>query len=133
MRKNAVINDINVYGLTRKNIPTLIVNRALVNKDHGFWRNDVVKAWCISAEQGPYFDCDEYWLGVYDEDASAYAGKICCEFSSHGGMCDYKFNKFFQKEDIKNDMDYLIQYKFIDAMNRLIAEGVFTCPWRENA
>ena len=47
-KKKFTIENINRYGLTLKNIPTLEVNRSLINKEQGFWRNDVVKAWCIS-------------------------------------------------------------------------------------
>ena len=59
-----------------------------------FWRNDVIKAWCICDTVGKFEDA-EYWIGIYDEDAPAYAGKFKFNFTTYMGMCSYTFNKFY--------------------------------------
>lgn len=132
-KKKFTIENINRYGLTLKNIPTLEVNRSLVNEAQGFWRNDVVKAWCISGMCGvddyPICDANEYWLGVYDKPKKNGKPKIGVFFSSYSGMCSYTFDKFFDPAEIETKDDYDIQYQFIQRMNRLIDEGVFVVPW----
>lgn len=127
------IENINVHGLTLKNIKKLLVNRDLVNKDSGFWRNNVVKAWCISGQCGidsyPICDADEYWLGVYDKSNKDGSAKIDVHFSAFSGMCSYTFDKFFDPAEIETEDDYKIQTMFIKRMNDLIDKGVFIVPW----
>ena len=91
-----------------------------------FWRNDVIKAWCISDSVGKSQFCaeSEYWIGVYDLDAPAYAGKVRFDLSCYGGMCSYTFNKFFDKNDIDCEYDLLIQEKFLEKINQLIDLGI---------
>lgn len=120
------IIDINKYALTLHNIPKLKVNRDLVNKENGFWRNDVINAWCLSDCIGPYYDETEYWLGIYDKLKKNGEDKIKVQFNTYGGMCGYEFKKFFNPAEIENDDDYKIQYMFIEKMNELIEKGVFT-------
>ena len=119
--------DINRYGLTPENIKQLKVNRKKVNKKSGFWRNDGIKAWCLSGSVGideyPFCDATEYWLGVYDD------GKIDCHFDCYSGMAWYKFENFFDAKDIENRDQYAIQYRFISKMNDLIEDGVFEITW----
>ena len=123
------IKDINTHGLTLKNISKLIPNRSLIGKETGFWRNNGINAWCISGSCGvdkyPVCDADEYWLGVYDNEKR----KVSCYFSAYSGMCSYTFDKFFNPAEIETEDDYKIQYMFIERMNKLIEQGVFTCPW----
>lgn len=119
----------NKYNLKPSDIPKLkVLNKDAIHKSP-FWRNDVIGAWCLSGSSGNILDWkygtdDEYWLGIYDEDAKAYKGKIRCNFSSYGGMCWYKFSKFFDYEQIKNEVDLEIQEKFIGTINQLIDDGV---------
>lgn len=127
MRKPTVQN---IYNLTVPMIKKLKVNRDKI-KDTPFWRNDVVGAWCISgstancAKDREYGTYNEYWLGVYDEDAKSHAGKIRVEFYAYGGMCKYTFTKFYNSKDIENELDLRIQEQFLKVMNNLIEQGVF--------
>lgn len=130
MRKPKVPNK---YNLTPAIIRKLQVNRDLVQQEP-FWRNNVVSAWCLSgstaktAADSEFGCCNEYWLGVYDEDAKAYAGKIRVTFSAYGGMCDYNFTQFYNPKDIENELDLRVQEMFLAVMNDLIERGVFLIP-----
>lgn len=127
MRKPKVKNK---YNLTPAIIRKLKVNREKIS-EKDFWRNNVISAWCLSGNtascSGDYEFCtyNEYWLGVYDEDAKSYAGKIRVNFSAYGGMANYNINKFFNEKDIEHEDDLKIQEIFIEKMNKLIDEGVF--------
>ena len=114
----------NKYNLTVKDIKHLkILDRTKITSPL-WWRNDVISAWCISKEVGSCYDSDSFWMGVYDEDAKAYAGKIRVSFDSYGGMCGYNFNKFYCLDDIENWMDYKIQEEALGVINQLIDDGV---------
>lgn len=127
MRKTKIKNK---YNLTPAIIRKLKVNRDKIN-EKDFWRNNVISAWCLTGDTSScakdYEFCtyNEYWLGIYDEDAKAYAGKIRVVFSTDGGMCNYNVKKFFNEKEIQNDDDLKIQEMFIEKMNMLIDEGVF--------
>ena len=130
MRKPKVKNK---YNLTPAKINKLIVNRELVGEPI-FWRNNVINAWCISVntaknskdmEFGTY---SEFWLGVYDEDAKSYAGKVRHNFTAYGGMCGYNFKKFFNFAEIENELDLIIQEMAIEKLNHLIDEGILILP-----
>ena len=86
-----------------------------------FWRNEVIHAWCVTETAG---DENSYWIGIYDEDAPAYAGKFRAYFSTYGGMCEYIFNIFFNKDDIECEEDLLIQEMFLNKINQLIDLGI---------
>ena len=123
----------NIYGLTVPMIRELRVDRNKITGEP-FWRNNVIGAWCLSgstakcAADHEFCTTDEYWLGVYDEDAKAYAGKIRVTFSSYGGMCGYSFKEFYNPKDIENELDLRVQEMFLDVMNKLIERGVFMMP-----
>lgn len=133
MFNKKTIENINIHKLTLKNIKKLLVNRDLVNKDSGFWRNNVVKAWCISGQCGvdsyPICDATEYWLGVYDKPKKDGSVKIEVHFDCFSGMCSYTFDNFFDPAEIETEDDYKIQTMFIKRMNDLIDKGVFIVPW----
>lgn len=124
MRKSVVKNK---YNLTYSGVKKLKVgNRELVNS-HLFWRNEIIKAWCITGYTGNnsfYRGENEYWIGIYDEDAPFFAGQFRFELTSYGGMCGYTFNKFFDKEDIECGDDLLIQEMFLNKINQLIDLGI---------
>lgn len=125
MRKPKVRNK---FKLTIEKIKKLkITDRSQVH-DPLFWRNDVIHAWCISESVGNEAMCDEneYWIGIYDENAPAYAGRFRISFSTYGGMCGYKFNEFFDEKDIDNEKDLLIQEKFLAQINKLIDLGILS-------
>ena len=120
----------NIYGLTIPMIRELKVDRSKIT-EAPFWRNNVISAWCLSgstakcAADEEFCTTDEYWLGVYDEDAKAYAGKIRVTFSAYGGMCGYNFKEFYNPKDIENELDLRIQEMFLSVMNDLIERGIF--------
>lgn len=97
-----------------------------------FWRNNVISAWCISGSTYPYTDNgskdygDEssYWLGIYDEDAKHYKGKVMVHFSAFGGMCNYVFNEFYSPSSIKSEDDLSIQEMFLEKLNYLLDNGI---------
>ena len=125
--------NLNKYGLTPKTIRNLIPNRDKIQKKP-FWRNNVISAWCLSdntihsAKDDRYCTYDEYWLGVYDEDAKSYAGKVRFHLSSYGGMCSYNISKFLKPNEIENKDDLEIQVKFLKRINQLIDNGTFSLP-----
>ena len=126
MRKSKVDNK---YNLTMAKIRKLkIADRSQIGKPL-FLRNDVIGSWCIVGAAGSYMDVrfgtdNEFWIGIYDLNAKAYAGKFRVSLSSYGGMCGYEFNKFFDVKDIDNEQDLEIQEKFLAKINELIDCGV---------
>ena len=119
----------NKYNLTMAKIRRLkVVDRSKVCKPL-FWRNDVIGAWCIIGSAGSDMDIqfgtdNEFWIGIYGDNAKTYAGKFRVHLTSYSRMCDYKFNQFFREKDIENDNDLLIQEKFLSKINELIDCGV---------
>ena len=128
MRKPKVDNK---YNLTMTKIRKLkIADRSQIGKPL-FWRNDVIGAWCIVGAAGSYMDVrfgtdNEFWIGIYDDNAKVYAGKLRVHLTSYGGMCGYEFNQFFREKDIKDDNDLLIQEKFLSKINELIDLGILS-------
>ena len=115
----------NKYHLTVEDIKHLkILDRTKITSPL-FWRNDAISAWCISRSVESDFDSDSFWIGVYDDNAKVYAGKVRVSFDSYDGMCGYNFNKFYNLDDIDNWMDYKIQEEALDAINQLIDDGIF--------
>ena len=90
-----------------------------------FWRNEVIKAWCIGGVVGKFEDA-EYWIGIYDEDAPSYAGKFRFNFTTYMGMCSYNFEKFYDKSEIENNYDWQIQEKFLAKINELLDLGILS-------
>lgn len=126
MRKPSVNNK---YNLTINKLKKYkVVDRTYVGLPF-FWRNNVIQAWCITGSAGTKSDEEfgtnnEFWIGIYDEDAKAYAGKFRCDFTSYGGMCSYKFNQFFNEKDIECENDLRIQEMFLEKINMLIDSGI---------
>jgi hypothetical protein len=127
MRKPTVKNKYNL-------IPSDINKFVLINlerlQQNPFWRNNVIKAYCLSgttaqnASDEIYCAYNSYWIGFYDSDAPAFAGKIKGEMSSYGGMCHYKPKKFFDFSEIDCEIDLLIQEKFLKILNWLLDENI---------
>lgn len=121
----------NKYNLTMSKIRKLkITDTSQIGKPL-FWRNDFIGAWCIVGSAGSDMDVrfgtdNEFWIGIYDDNAKAYAGKLRVHLTSYGGMCEYKFNQFFREKDIKDDNDLLIQEKFLSKINELIDLGILS-------
>lgn len=117
----------NKYNLKPKDIEKAVVLDYDRLHQAPFWRNDVVQAWCLSDGSGKgYYDdwWDSYWIGFYDSDAKAYAGKIRLDCTSFEDMCGYNFKKFFDYSEIENVMDLELQEKLLERINWLIDEGI---------
>lgn len=127
MRKPRVENK---YNLKPKDIQKATVLDYERLHQEPFWRNDVVQAWCLSETTAKNskdieFCCyNEYWIGFYDEDAKAYAGKIRLDCTSYGGMCGYNFKSFFNPKEIDCEIDLEIQEKLLNRINWLIDEKI---------
>ena len=139
MRKPRIENK---YNLTMSDVKHLAVNDRSKISGSLFWRNNVISAWCISGETSAkcfkrgdfakWVDIqllndgmqDEFWIGIYDDNAKAYAGKVRVSFSSYGGMCGYEFKRFYDEKDIENEQDLVVQEMFMKTINQLLDEGI---------
>ena len=125
--------NLNKYALTPKLVRRLVPDRAKIT-EKPFWRNDVIDAWCISGNTAKssddeiYGSYDEYWLGVYDTDAKAYAGKVRFYFTCWGGMGSYNITSFLNPKEIQNSDDLMVQVKFLTVINSLIENGTLSLP-----
>lgn len=117
------INIPNKYNLKISDIPNLIVDRTRITSKP-FWRNNVINAWCLTGKAGG----NNYWIGIYDEDAPQHAGKIRIYFTAYYDMCGYIFEEFYNPGCIENEDDFMIQEKFLKQINELIDNGVFAVP-----
>ena len=127
MRKPTVRNK---YNLKFSDIAKLtIADRSKITPP-AFWRNDVVQAWCVSENtikeplDSRYGTYNDYWIGIYDENAKAYKGKIRVTCSAYGGMCAYKFKNFFDPREMEHEMDLEIQEKLLAKVNDLIDSNI---------
>lgn len=114
----------NKYNLTPKSIKKLRIadwNR-LKKKT---WHNNAMLSgnwWCHLEGcnlNGKYDDEDEFWIGFNKDN-----DKIDCSFTAYGGMCSYKFDKFYQSLDIENKFDMNVQANAIKWLNQMIDEGI---------
>ena len=124
MRKPKVENK---YNLKPKDIEKATVLDYERLKQPPFWRNDVVKAWCLTDGSGKgYYGnwMDSYWIGFYDKNANAHAGKIRLTCSAMEDMCHYNFKKFFDYSEIEHEVDLELQEKLLDRINWLIDERI---------
>lgn len=128
MRKPKVENK---YNLKPKDIENAIVLDEKRLHQQPFWRNNSMRAWCLSEntcknekdmEYGTY---DEYWIGFYDN------GDIKLKCYSYGGMCSYNFEEFYNTNEIDYEMDLHIQEKLLKRVNWLIDEKIIKIPKKE--
>lgn len=126
----------NKYNLTFSDIRKLEIGDRTKIKEPLFWRNNVIHAWCISEttiktpEDSLYGTYNEYWIEIYD-DESKVKRKLKVYCSSFGGMCSYKFSKFFDAKEIENELDLEIQEKLLLKINQLIDEGILVIPRKQ--
>lgn len=124
MREPKVKNE---YNLKPKDIEKATILDYDKLHQSPFWRNNVVEAWCLSdgVGKGLYGGwIDSYWIGFYDKDAKAYAGKIRLSCTAMEDMCSYKFKKFFDCKEIENEFDLKLQEKLLERINWLIDEKI---------
>ena len=128
MRKPKVQNK---YNLKPKDITKAIILDANRLTQHPFWRNNIINAWCLSGGSGKgSFGgfMNTYWIGFYDTDAKAYAGKIRLSCSTYDDMCSYNFKSFFNPKEIDNEIDLELQEKLLETINWLIDEKIIKIP-----
>lgn len=127
MRKPKVKNKYNLTMATVKKLK--VINKDAICEPR-FWRNNVIGAWCLSGntvkcqadeEFGTY---SSFWIGIYDEDAKAYAGKVRVSFDAYGGMCSYNFKNFYDFSEIEHLIDLEIQEKFLKEINYLLDKQI---------
>ena len=124
MRKPKVENK---YNLTMKKINKLSVGDESKIKEPLFWRNNVINAWCLSKFIGTDRDVkyganNDIWIGIYDK--PYYNKRVHTRCDCFGGMCTYKFDKFYQEKDIENELDLKTQEGLLGTVNYLIDEGI---------
>lgn len=91
-----------------------------------FWRNDVIKAWCLTGGSGKGYHgdwIDSFWIGFYDLDVE-FAGKIRFYCTSYEDMCGYEFKSFFDYSEIENEVDLELQEKLLEKINWMIDEKI---------
>ena len=117
----------NKYNLKPKDIQKAVILDYDRLHQSPFWRNNVVGAWCLSGGSGK--GCyggfmDSFWIGFYDEDAKAYAGKIRLSCTAYEDMCSYNFKEFFNYEEIEHEVDLELQEKLLEKINWMIDEKI---------
>ena len=117
----------NKYNLKPKDISNLVILDRSKICEPLFWRNNVIKAWCISGSIGSdldrkYGSDNEYWIGIYDK---PYGNKLIhFHCNCWGGMGAYSFSEFFDMEEIENELDLKTQEKLLETINRLIDDKI---------
>lgn len=120
MRKPTVKNK---YNLTIRKAKNLKIDRSKVNDLYGFWRNDIVKAWCLSGGVGRSplgGSMSSFWIGIYDDESK----KVSIKLDAYEGMFNYNISKFYQLEDIETEVDLGIQELLLSKLNELIDNGI---------
>ena len=114
-------SKLNKYNLKPTDIKKAIVISPERLKAKPFWRNDVVKAWCLSEGAGRGFGgswIDSYWIGFKDD------GKIDFHMNCWEDMANYNIKEFFKPSDIECRSDFDIQLKYVKMLNWLIEENI---------
>ncbi len=126
----------NRYNLTLQDIEKLkVVDSTLISILPFFIRDECVdphfSRWYTTGIAGTESDRfhrtnNRFWIFIYDE-GPVYPNQ---KFRFDIWICDdlyrYKFRKFFQKKDIKNENDMIIQEKFLGIVNQLIDTGILS-------
>lgn len=135
MRKPRVENK---YNLTISKIENLQLNDRTLVREPLFWRNEAIKAWCITDTtiRNTLDDLcsayNSYWIAIYDKptkrtfngDKSHKEKLFHINLSKYGGLCRYEFEKFFQEKDIECEIDLQIQELFLEKINELIDKKI---------
>ena len=127
--KIKLLKEINRYNLKPNDILKAKVIDPEKLKQEPFWRNEQIKAWCLSGGvgNGTYSGCDSsYWIGFYDD------GKIDYNMTCMEDMCGYNIEEFFNLSDIENEYDETIQIKYLKKLNWLIDEEIIEIEGIEN-
>jgi hypothetical protein len=118
----------NKYGLKFSDIKRFKIVNAAALRLPPFWRNNIIKAWCLSGtaatsnEDEMWGDPMEYWIGFYD------SGKIQCDISSSSCMVGEQFERFFNPRDLDTPQDVLLEERLLKRLNWLLDSGIVECP-----
>ena len=116
----------NKYNLKPKDIERAIILDRERLKEEPFWRNDALKAWCLSwcisewvdDEEGRTLNSrNEYTIVFYD------SGEIKL-FCTCMGLFAYNFKTFFDPGKMETINDLILQEKLLDRLNWLIDERI---------
>ena len=124
----------NKYELDAKKIYSLKVGKLDSLEKYGFWRNEVLGAWCCIVKLGDTdrFHDNTFWIGIYDKEVNRLnfeykeskfhkkKTRINFKFYVYGECIEQYITKFYRPKDIKNELDLVIQEKFLETMNKLI-------------
>lgn len=128
MRKPRVENK---YNLKPKDIErATILDHDRLHYDP-FWRNNVIKAYCLNGGVGRGYYGDwmsSFWIGFYDNDAPKHAGRIRMHCTAMEDMCSYKFKEFYNPKEIDYPIDLELQELLLEKINWMIDEGIIMIP-----
>lgn len=115
----------NKYNLTTESIKSFkILNWDELKKKT--WLNKAMTSgtwWChlegCQSENQKYDEENEFWIGFNENN-----NEIDYYFTTFGGMCGYKFDKFYSMKHIENKYDMQVQVNVIKWLNMMIDEGI---------
>ena len=93
-----------------------------------FTYNEKKHVWYICESTAPAGTegYNDYWLGIYDEDAPNHAGNLLIYMHGFGGSCVYCIETFFNQKDIDSEGALRAQELLLHKLNELIRDGVLT-------
>ena len=115
----------NKYNLTPTGINKLkVLDWERLKKET--WHNEALRntgSWWCHLEgcnaSGAYDDEVEFWIGFNEDN-----GKVRSHFTTYGGMCWYKPDKFYSVDSISNRYDMQMQANTIRWLNKMIDDGI---------
>ena len=127
------IEEVDKYNIQPKDLERVEI-LVTPSPEMGFWRNNVINAWCMGQSFGTkddfkYVSESDWWIGIYDK---PYRTKLFhYNMNCMGGMCSLKFSKFNDKQEFEhNEKELLIS--FIETINNLIDNHIIKVGEKEN-
>lgn len=120
MRKPNVENK---YHLTMSKLKQAkIINKEKLLKNYNLINNSSEQYILIKDIGTP----DDFKYGSYSSYYITFNknNTIKVECTCFGGMCNYKFDEFFKKDDVKNEIDLQLQEGLLGVLNDLIDNNV---------
>ena len=116
---------LNVYEIKPSDVEKATILNKERLKDYPFWRNQILRAYCLSEKIGTNEDkrngnFNTYWIGFYDN------GKVDLSCTRCGDMVAYSFSEFFNTKDIKSENDLYLQVKLLKKINWLIENNIIS-------
>lgn len=119
------IADINKYNIQPKDLERVEI-LTTPSPELGFWRNDVINAWCMSktigdADDRKYGSEADWWIGIYDKPLRKKSFHY--NFNCMGGMCSLTFDKFDDNQKFEH-LEKEVLISFIKTITKLIDENI---------